>query len=338
MHISDAITSVRHDLGLLRADMIQRFDQGAAVTAAIQGRINHVETSIIAHCSLDALNNTVTQSRNAIDAVSNKVDVCHTGIQSITTAIAACRQTVLDCQQSLLNRVSATQNAMTQAISDSRQELCKGIITLRDNFIDAVGTARKEISAGSSALSESVASFASEVRQRLNRTCQSIINQTSLTHEPSGDVLDNKLQELWGLIEQKNAAIHGLPNQLESTITETAISTADDITEKVMKEVKVKLQELQKELCDMIQKVQLEMRAGHFNSAARLANRLSGCCASTFVKLRGVDNLPIHSLPKTYAGLHDLHGEHRLAKNIIQRKRRVAISSLLTVSAYRKHR
>lgn len=59
---------------------------------------------------------------------------------------------------------------------------------------------------------------------------------------------------------------------------------------------------------DYVSEVQLEMRAGHFNSAARLVNKLSSCCISIIYKLHGANNLPIHDLPRTYSDLQDLQG------------------------------
>lgn len=63
-HISDVIISVRHEIGILRADIMKRFDQNAAVAAALRGRINQAEDNTVTHCYLDTLNYGVAQAQN----------------------------------------------------------------------------------------------------------------------------------------------------------------------------------------------------------------------------------------------------------------------------------
>lgn len=117
------------------------------------------------------------------------------------------------------------------------------------------------------------------------------------------------MREMRGTIEHTNTSLQNLPRTLEFSLAE-ALRNAAVASDNTTREVQERLKNLYEELRDRIQDVQLEMRAGHFNSAARLANKLSSCCTSTIVKLRGIDNLPIRILPKTYAGLQDLQGEH----------------------------
>lgn len=165
-----------------------------------------------------------------------------------------------------------------------------------------------------STLGEAVASVAGGIGGQLSDACEVIIAQTSLTRPPSREVLDGKMHEIQGIVEHTNTSFLNLPQTLQTSLAEAMRDAAASASDNATIEVKEKLQKLHAELCNKIQEVQLEMRAGHFNSATRLANKLSSCCTSTIVKLRGIDNLPIRTLPKTYTGLQDLQGEHHIAQ------------------------
>ncbi|KAM3563053.1 hypothetical protein ARSEF4850_002520 [Beauveria asiatica] len=305
-HVSDVIISMRREIGVLKAEIMERFDQNAAVAAALHDRIHQAENNLIAHCDIDALNDGIAQSRNVLNAVVTDVGACHQSLQTIKDVMAACKQAVEASQLHLRDRISDTQTEIKQAITTARQELSVGIATLQTSLLDAVGRVGREIGKGISSLGEAVASVAGGFGGQLSDACEAIITQTSLARAPSREVLDGKMRELRGIVEHTNTSVQNLPRTLESSLAEAMKTAASGATDNITREVKEKLQKLHEELCDKVRDVQLEMRAGHYNSAARLANKLSSCCTSTIVKLRGIDNLPIRTLPKTYAGLQGL--------------------------------
>lgn len=301
---------MRHDLGVLKADLMERFDQNAAATTALHSRINAIEGNVITHCNLEALNNAVAQSQTVLNTVATDVATCRTGLLSVETAITAFRKAVCGHQSDLLNRVSAVQDTLTQTMAKTRQELNDSMITLRSNLLDAVDKARREINSSISTLHTSGTNMAAGFAVQLNDACKTIITQVSLSHAPSHDILNGRVQEIKRVIERTDTSIQNLPSTLQTSMAGAITDATKKAAEDTQKKVKDSIQKLYTDLNIKIQEVQLEMRAGHFNSAARLANKLSNCCTSTIVKLRGIDNLPIHTLPKTYSGLQDLQGKH----------------------------
>ncbi|XWX00662.1 hypothetical protein V2A60_008683 [Cordyceps javanica] len=307
-HISDVIISMRREIGILKAEMTERFDQNVVTAAALHDRIQQAEKNLITHCDIDALKDGITQSRNVLNAVATDVGACRHGVQTIKDAIATCKQAVEESQLHLRDRISDAQTGIKQAITTARQELGAGITTLQDSLLDAVGGVARELGKGIKTLNEAVASVVGGFGDQLSEVCEVIITQTSLTRAPSREVLDGKMHEMRDIIEHTNTSFQNLPRTLEISLAEEMKNAAAVACDNTTREVQERLKNLYEELCDRIQDVQLEMRAGHFNSAARLANKLSSCCTSTIVKLRGIDNLPIRTLAKTYAGLQDLQG------------------------------
>ncbi|KGQ02673.1 hypothetical protein BBAD15_g12108 [Beauveria bassiana D1-5] len=210
--------------------------------------------------------------------------------------MAACKQAVEASQLHLRDRISDTQTELKQAITTARQELSVGIATLQTSLLDAVGRVGRDIGKGISNLGEAVASVPRGFGGQLSDACEAIITQTSLARAPSREVLDGKMRELRGIVEHTNTSVQNLPRTLESSLAEAMKNAASGAADNTTREVNEKLQKLHEELRDKVRDVQLEMRAGHYNSAARLANKLSSCCTSTIVKLRGIDNLPIRTL------------------------------------------
>lgn len=74
---------MRREIGVLKADMMERFDQNAATAAALQDRIHQAENNLITHCDIDGLNDNIAQSRNVLNAVATDVGACHEGLQTI---------------------------------------------------------------------------------------------------------------------------------------------------------------------------------------------------------------------------------------------------------------
>ncbi|KZZ87652.1 hypothetical protein BBO_09583 [Beauveria brongniartii RCEF 3172] len=296
-HISDVIISMRREIGILKAEMTERFDQNAATAAALHDRIQQAEKNLITHCDIDALNDGIAQSRNVLNAVATDVGACRHGVQTIKDVVAACKQAVEESQLHLRDRISDAQTGIKQAITTARQELGAGITTLQDSLLDAVGGVARELGKGIKTLNEAVASVVGGFGDQLSDACEVIITQTSLTRAPSREVLDGKMHEMRDIIEHTNTSFQNLPRTLEISLAEAMKNAAAVACDNTTREVQERLKKLYEELCDRIQDVQLEMRAGHFNSAARLANKLSSCCTSTIVKLRGIDNLPIRTLP-----------------------------------------
>lgn len=301
---------MRREIGVLKAEMMERFDQNAAAAASLHDRIHQAENKLVTHHDIRTLNDNITQSRNVLNTVAADVGMCHQSLQMIKDSIAACRQTIGESQLHLRDRISDTQTEIKHAITTTRQELSLGITTLQTSLNDIVGTVGREIGEGISTLGEAVASAVGSFGGQLSDAREAIIAQTSLTRTPSREVLDDKMHEMQGIVERTNTSLQNLPQILEVSLAEAMKNAAARASDNTTREVREKLQNLHEILCNRIQGVQLEMRAGHFNSAARLANKLSSCCTNTIVKLRGIDNLPIRTLPKTYAGLQDLQGGH----------------------------
>lgn len=285
---------MRHDLGMLRADMVKRFDQSASVAATLEGHIKKANDNV------DTLNKAVHQSRNILDVVATDVGRCHQSLETVKNAVGESRLYLRD-------RIGDMQNTVTQATDSIRQELSRFITTSQTSLVTAIGTAQNKISHGINSLSVAITAITGAFERQLFQTRDAIITATSLTFAPSREVLDSKIQELRADTDQTRASIRSLADTLQTGADEAkrAVEDAANAREKARTEIEGKLQELH----DRVEEIKLEMRAGHFNSAARLANRLSSCCTSTIYKLHGVDNMPIHDLPKTYAGLGDLQGK-----------------------------
>ncbi|EJP60768.1 uncharacterized protein BBA_10288 [Beauveria bassiana ARSEF 2860] len=130
---------MRREIGILKAEMTERFDQNAVTAAALHDRIQQVEKNRIMHCGIDALNDGIAQSRNVLDAVATDVGACRQGLQTIKDVVAACKQAVEESQLHLRARISDAQTGIKQAITTARQELGAGITTLQDSLLDAVG-------------------------------------------------------------------------------------------------------------------------------------------------------------------------------------------------------
>lgn len=94
---------MRHDLGVLWADMMKRFDQSATTTATLQGRVNQAEDN------LNTLNDTIHQWRNGLDGVATDVRECRRELQMAKDAVT---QAVAESQLYLRDKIGDLQTTI----------------------------------------------------------------------------------------------------------------------------------------------------------------------------------------------------------------------------------
>ncbi|KAJ6788214.1 hypothetical protein PWT90_02179 [Aphanocladium album] len=314
--VAAAVNALRQELGTMSTEIRARFNEADAARAGLRTHIDKAENNIRQHCDFGTLNIAVAQLRTALGSIATSMQDNHSQLKTqLTSAETAIITVSGEAVQTLQDRLVETQDRIILAAADSRTQIVASITAAQTNILNAVGDAQQTITTATTAIQATLTGIIAGFGDHVSQMRDAIITATTQARDyiiqnttQARNTLQNDIVNLQTHLELNTTAFTGLSTSLDTKLNgiQNATNAAQAAATAANNELVREFNEIVRGLTKKVDEVQLEMRAGHYNSAVRLANRMSSCCKNTIFKLRGIDNEIIRGIPSSYGALHGL--------------------------------